>query len=100
MAGKRPAKKAAVKREDILGDFPLPTGHYFHPPVVAPAAHSGAYSIAEQNALTMVQRTVGAPETGVYDDATAAAVRAWREQRGLDSSLVIDAEAWETLRKG
>lgn len=113
---KKPAKKAAPKVEpkvepgpdptpgpepepepaDLLGAFPLPPGHYFHPPVVAPAAHSGAYNEAERVALRSLQRVLNVPESGVYDEQTAAAV----QSRGLRNGLVIDEEAWQTLRHG
>lgn len=94
-AKKAPAPKAE-ERPDLLGGFPLPPGHYFHPPVVAPAAHSGAYNETERVALRSLQRVLGVPESGVYDEQTATAVRA----RGLRNGLVIDEEAWQALRHG
>lgn len=98
MAGKRTAKKAAAKREDTLGDFPLPSGHYFHPPVVSPRAHTGGWDGTEADAVRRVQRVLGVDESGFYDDDTALAVQAWKQRKGLDPSAVVDEETWDALR--
>lgn len=95
-AAKKAAPKAAPKTG--LGPFPLPPGHYFHPPVVAAAAHDGS-DLQSNGPLRLLQRALGAPETGYYDEATVSAVRAWKDAQGLDASPVIDANLWERMRE-
>lgn len=122
MAEKRTSKKAAAKKTtapepapnsgqevevapvetpqeevDLLGHFPLPQGHYFHPPVVSAAAHSGT-TPGDRDAIRAMQLRIGVSQTGVFDEPTVEAVRAWKVSQGLDSSPVIDADAWERLR--
>lgn len=91
---RKPTK--AEKHPDLLGEFPLPHGHYFHPPVVAPRAHTGGWDDTESAAIRRLQQRLGVPESGVYDEQTAVAVQAL----GLPSGLVIDEEAWQALRHG
>lgn len=93
------AKKKAEPKPDLLGEFPLPAGHYFHPPVVSPRAHDGA-NTADRTSLLALQRLLGAPQTGAYDDDTVESVVAWKVGHGLDRSPVVDHETWQRLRRG
>jgi hypothetical protein len=99
-AKKTAAKKAAApvkQHDDVLGAFPLHSGHYFHPPVVSPAAHDGSDPVS-YDALRRVQRVLDLPETGAYDDATRDTVVGWKTRHHLGSSPVIDEETWQALR--
>jgi peptidoglycan hydrolase-like protein with peptidoglycan-binding domain len=84
---------------DALGEFPLPEGHYLHPPVVSPLAHDGSTEVG-RNALIALQGRLGAPQTGVYDDETERLMLAWRAARGLPLTPIVDNETWQALRRG
>lgn len=84
---------------DRLGEFPLQQGHYFYTPVTSPSAHTGRLG-RESEPVMALQRAVGATQTGLFDEATAQAVSAWKQQHGLDRSPVVDEATWEHLRWG
>lgn len=73
--------------------FPLPEGHYFHPPVVSTRAHSGSTS-ADRAHIRRLQERLGVPETGVIDSDT---VDAAAERLGDAWQGVVDAAAWEGI---
>lgn len=95
-APQKPVEEVAVETQqtELLGEFPLPEGHYFHPPVVSQNAHT------QHDALREVQRLIGAPQTGEFDDETVTAVLAWKQARNLGHSPVVDADTWQRLREG
>lgn len=73
--------------------FPLPQGHYFHPPAVSARAHSGDKP-GDPVAVRALQQALGVPETGVYDTETESAAR---ERLGKAWSGVVDEDAWKRL---
>lgn len=101
MAEKKTAKKAAapqkrVKDSGVAGSFPLDETHYYIPPVVSRRGHHGQ-DTADHGAIGAIQQELGLPMTGQFDEATAEAVRAWREKNGLAPGNFVDREAWDKM---
>lgn len=89
---------AKKKQADRLGAFPLPEGHYFHPQVVASAAHYGE-SEADRASIRLLQQLLGTPETGYYDSNTESAVIQWYSDHDRVPSLIIDAQTWQEMSR-
>lgn len=96
------AKPAAVNHNTGLatekpwGSFPLPKGHWYGPASSDDRNHSGFWS-ADQRAVKQIQRQVGRPATGVYDAATADAVKAWQAHHGLAQDGAVGALTWAAM---
>jgi hypothetical protein len=91
-----PPKKKKAKDHGVAGPFPLPEGDYFLHPVVTRRAHWGD-DPADRGAIAAIQQEVGVPVTGHFDEATAEAVRAWRDREGLGDAKFVDREVWDKM---
>lgn len=99
-----PRKKKAVveavvtdKTFGVVGEFPLPEGHYFTTTVTTRAGHSGETE-AERAAVRMIQQQIGRPATGIIDLLDVAVISGWREEHGLGRGTFVDRVTWEQMR--
>lgn len=78
-----------------MGAYPLwDSRHYFDIPTSeSPFIHSG-FDPLDVPAILLIQSMVGAPETGMFDEDTASAVRAWRAEHGEDDETYVDDHLW------
>lgn len=49
------------------------------------------------DAVRRLQRVLGMPVTGLFDQATGLAVMAWQSLRGMPGSGTVDAATWDRL---
>lgn len=89
-------QEAPRKTVGVSGDFPLDRLDYFTVMVTTRRGHHGA-TVEDRAAIRMIQQEVGVEPTGHFDDATAGAVRAWREEHGLVGASFVDAAAWKKM---
>ena len=54
---------------------------------------------AQGASVSRIQRVIGAPETGVFDAATNAAVRSFQSNNGLVSDGIVGFKTWEVIRR-
>jgi peptidoglycan hydrolase-like protein with peptidoglycan-binding domain len=91
-----------LSQTGVVKPWPLPVGDFFAHVQDSPHAHTGDSPDDVYSILT-IQDQVGAELTGIYDEYTADAVRAWREFHGLtldeDTESVVDQMAWEEMMR-
>lgn len=73
--------------------FPLPKGHSYGPEHRSPKRHSG-YWAKDRDAISQIQRKVGASVDGRYGDETYRKVKAYQKRHGLNVDGGVGPETW------
>lgn len=87
-----------------IGDFPLPSGHWYGPPSNNPRNHSGFYWANDRLGISRIQEALNPwygnslKVDGRYGDKTAATVHQYQIDAQIDVDGLTGQETWDKLR--
>ena len=94
--GKAPAPSAANGPTEPRGPFPLPRGHWYGPDDGTLYSHSGA-RVADQFAITLIQKKVGATVDGDYGGRTKTKVAQYQTAHKLAVDGLVGPATWKAM---